>query len=247
VIFQSGVSEEGRTLAAHTAEGIFAPGQSFESAREHYADVKARAAALGRNPDHIVILPNGSPIVAGTDEAARARAREIYEEDNDFDRKLGFLGRAFGAYDFRQHDLDAPFPDLAHLTERGGRRGIELVHQAQENGWTLRQTVEAASQYKPPPFVGSPVTVADEIQRWFENGAIDGLNLAFRVRDELANFIDTVVPILQQRGLYRREYESDTLRGNLGLPFPVNRYTQRREAAAAADDSDAPTDDLVSA
>src|ERR1700722_18623876 len=150
VIFQSGVSEDGRNLAAHVAEGIYAPGDSFESAREHYADVKARAAALGRNPDHIVILPNGAPVVAGTDEAARARSREIYEEDNDFDRKLGFLGRAFGAYDFRQHDLDAPFPDLAHLTERGGRRGIDLVHQAQEKGWTLRQTVEAASQYKPP-------------------------------------------------------------------------------------------------
>jgi hypothetical protein len=89
--------------------------------------------------------------------------------------------------------------------------------------------------------------VADEIQRWFENGALDGINLAFRVRDELENFIDTVVPILQERGLYRREYESDTLRGNLGLPFPVNRYTQKREAAGAADDSGAPASDFVNA
>jgi alkanesulfonate monooxygenase SsuD/methylene tetrahydromethanopterin reductase-like flavin-dependent oxidoreductase (luciferase family) len=186
-------------------------------------------------------------VVAETDEAAQARSREIYEEDNDFDRKLGFLGRAFGAYDFRQHDLDAPFPDLSHLTERGGRRGIDLVNRARGNGWTLRQTVEAASEYKPKPFVGSPTTVADEMQRWFSNGALDGLNLAFRVRDELENFIDTVVPILQERGLYRREYESDTLRGNLGLPFPVNRYTQQREATGAGDDSNAATDDLVDA
>jgi hypothetical protein len=104
-----------------------------------------------------------------------------------------------------------------------------------------------ASEYRPRPFVGSPTTVADEIQHWFENGALDGLNLAFRVRDELENFIDTVVPILQERGLYRREYESDTLRGNLGLPFPVNRYTQQREATEAADDSNAPTGDFVSA
>jgi hypothetical protein len=89
--------------------------------------------------------------------------------------------------------------------------------------------------------------VADEIQRWFENGALDGINLAFRVRDELENFIDTVVPILQERGLYRREYESDTLRGNLGLPFPVNRYAQQREATGPADDSNAATDDLVDA
>jgi hypothetical protein len=103
------------------------------------------------------------------------------------------------------------------------------------------------SEYRPRPFVGSPATVADEIQRWFESGALDGLNLAFRVRDELENFIDTVVPILQERGLYRREYESGTLRGNLGLPFPVNRYTRQREAAGGADDANAPADDLVNA
>ena len=95
--------------------------------------------------------------------------------------------------------------------------------------------------------LGKVCEPADEIQRWFTSGALDGLNLAFRVRDELENFIDTVVPILQERGLYRREYESDTLRGNLGLPFPVNRYTRQREAAGTADDSNAAADDLVRA
>jgi alkanesulfonate monooxygenase SsuD/methylene tetrahydromethanopterin reductase-like flavin-dependent oxidoreductase (luciferase family) len=231
VIFQSGVSEDGRNLAAQVAEGIFAPGESLESAREHYADVKRRASALGRDPDTIVILPNGSPVVASTDEKARARSREIFDEDNDFDRKLAFLGRAFGAYDFSRHDLDAPFPDLTHLTERGGRRGAALVQQATENRWTLRQAVEAVSQYKPGPFTGSPRTVADTIQAWFEAGAMDGLNLAFRLSEDLEYFIETVVPLLQSRGLFRREYEAGTLRGNLGLPFPVNRYT--REFAGA--------------
>ena len=233
VIFQSGVSEDGRNLAAQVAEGIFAPGESFESAREHYADVKRRARALGRNPEHIVIIPNGSPVVARTDEKARARSREIYDEDNDFDRKLAFLGRAFGAYDFGQHDLDAPFPDLTHLTERGGRRGAAVVQQALDSQWTLRQTVEALSQYKPGPFTGSPKTVADTIQAWFEGGAIDGLNLAFRVCEELEYFIETVVPILQSRGLFRTAYEADTLRGNLGLPFPVSRYAREHEFAGA--------------
>jgi FMN-dependent oxidoreductase (nitrilotriacetate monooxygenase family) len=233
VIFQAGVSEDGRNLAAHVAEGIFSPGESLESSQEYYADIKARAAALGRDPNHMVVMPNGSPIVAGTDEQAYARSREIYEEDNLFDRKLSFLGRAFGAYDFAQHDLDAPFPDLIDLTERGGRRGADLVRQAAENGWTLRQTVEATSSYKRGPFVGSPRTVADAIQYWFENGAIDGLNLAFRLTEDLENFIGTVVPILQQRGIYRTEYESDTLRGNLGLPFPVNIHTQARELVPA--------------
>jgi alkanesulfonate monooxygenase SsuD/methylene tetrahydromethanopterin reductase-like flavin-dependent oxidoreductase (luciferase family) len=180
-----------------------------------------------------VIIPNGSPVVASTDEKARARSREIFEEDNDFDRKLAFLGRAFGAYDFSQHDLDAPFPDLTQLTERGGRRGAALVQRAADNQWTLRQTVEAVSQYKPGPFTGSPQTVADTIQTWFEGGAIDGLNLAFRVTEELGYFIETVVPILQSRGIYRTEYEADTLRGNLGLPFPANRYSREHEFADA--------------
>jgi FMN-dependent oxidoreductase (nitrilotriacetate monooxygenase family) len=233
VIFQAGVSEDGRNLAAHVAEGIFSPGESLESSREYYADIKQRAAALGRNPDHIVVLPNGSPIVAGTDEQAYARSREIYEEDNLFDRKLAFLGRAFGAYDFSQHDLDAPFPNLIDLTERGGRRGADLVRRATENGWTLRQTVEETSSYKRGPFVGSPTTVADSIQNWFDAGAIDGLNLAFRLTEDLENFIETVVPILQARGLYRTEYEADTLRGNLGLPFPINRHTSALELVDA--------------
>jgi FMN-dependent oxidoreductase (nitrilotriacetate monooxygenase family) len=233
VIFQSGVSEDGRNLAARVAEGIFAPGESFESAREHYTDIKRRARALGRDADHIVILPNGTPIVAGTDKKALARSREIFEEDNDFDRKLAFLGRAFGAYDFRQHDLDAPFPDLAHLTERSARRGADLVRQAKESGWTLRQTVEAVSQYKPGPFVGSPHAVADSIQTWFEDGAIDGLNLAFRLTEDLEYFIGSVVPILQSRGIFRTEYEAETLRGNLSLPFPVNRHAPQAEFAGA--------------
>jgi FMN-dependent oxidoreductase (nitrilotriacetate monooxygenase family) len=239
VIFQSGMSEEGRDLGARTAEGIFSHAASLQEGQEYYADVKQRAAALGRNPDHIVILPHGGPIVAPTDEQAHARAREIYEEDNDFSRKLAFLGRAFGAYDFSQHDLDDPFPDLTHLTERGGRRGAEVVREARENGWTLRQAVEATSAYQPGPFVGSPETVADAIQEWFEARAIDGLNLAFRVTEELEYFIDTVVPILQERGLYRTEYESTTLRGNLGIPIPENPHTVARQSDSYAVSRDA--------
>ena len=225
VIFQSGVSEDGRNLAAHVAQGIFAPGESFDAARDYYADIKRRAAALGRNPEHVVILIHGNPIVASTDEKAHARSREIFEEDNLFERKLAFLGRAFGAYDFSQHDLDALFPDVTHLTERGGRRGADLVQLANENRWTLRQVVEFATEYKPSPFVGSPETVADAIETWFEARAIDGINLAFRLTEDLEKFIDSVIPILQGRGVYRSEYEAATLRGNLGLPIPVNRYS----------------------
>jgi FMN-dependent oxidoreductase (nitrilotriacetate monooxygenase family) len=224
VIFQSGMSEDGRNLAARVAEGLFSHAESLEAAQAYHADIRERVTAAGRNPDHVVSIPNASPVVAATDAEAQARAREIHEEDNDFDRKVAFLGRTFGAYDFTQHDLDEPFPDLSDRVERGGRRGLEVIRRAQENGWSIRQTVEAVSAYKERPFVGSPRTVADDIQRWFEGRASDGFNLAFRLPEDLTRFVDTVVPILQERGLYRTEYEAPTLRGNLGIPIPESRH-----------------------
>ncbi|HWB36572.1 MAG TPA: NtaA/DmoA family FMN-dependent monooxygenase, partial [Rugosimonospora sp.] len=154
VIFQAGVSDEGRNLAAHVAEGIYAPGGgTLADAQAYYADIKARAAALGRDPDHVLILQGAAPVVAGTDAQAQRLSREIFDADNDFDRKLAAFGRAFGAYDFSRHDLDAPFPDVAALAERGGRtRGGEVVRRAREQGLTLRETVLAFTEYHPSPF-----------------------------------------------------------------------------------------------
>ncbi|WP_335978611.1 MULTISPECIES: NtaA/DmoA family FMN-dependent monooxygenase [Streptomycetaceae] len=230
VIFQAGVSPEGRDLAAQVAEGIYAPGGGLEQAKEYYADIKQRTAAYGRDPEHIKIFIHGSPIVAGTEEAARRREREIFEEDDDFDRNLALLGRSFGAYDFSVHDLDAPFPDVAHLAERGGRTGAAgIIARAAEQNLTLRQVANSIREFRRSPFVGTPQGVADSIEEWFHAGTFDGINLAFRTEAELAAFVDGVVPILQQRGLFRTEYEADTLRGNLGLPIPANRYTRERQ------------------
>ncbi|MCK9895938.1 NtaA/DmoA family FMN-dependent monooxygenase [Frankia sp. AgB32] len=235
VIFQAGVSEEGRDLAARVAEGIYAPGGSIEASRAYYRDVRTRAAALGRDPRHVVILVGAAPVIADSDEGAYELSRDIFEADNDFGRKLGFLGRAFGAHDFSRHDLDAPFPDVAHLAERSGRtRGLEIVRQAREEQLTLREVVEAVTEYTPSPFTGAPDTVADAIEDWFLTDAADGLNLHFRTQDDLERFTGDVVPLLQQRGLYRTEYEADTLRGHLGLPIPANRHTVERERRAAA-------------
>ncbi|MFJ4787679.1 LLM class flavin-dependent oxidoreductase [Streptomyces sp. NPDC088794] len=230
VIFQAGVSEEGRDLAAQVAEGIFAPGGTLESSRDYYADVKKRTAAYGRDPEHVKILIHGGPVVAATDEAARRREREIFEEDDDFSRNLALLGRSFGAYDFSVHDLDAPFPDVAHLAEKGGRTGAaQLIERARTEKLTLRQVAKSINQFRRSPFVGDPQTVADTIQQWFDARALDGFNLAFRTEDELNYFVDSVVPILQKRGLFRTEYTSDTLRGNLGLPIPTNRHSRERQ------------------
>ncbi|MEU4093697.1 LLM class flavin-dependent oxidoreductase [Streptomyces sp. NPDC026673] len=229
VIFQAGVSEEGRDLAARVAEGIYAPGGSLEQAREYYADIKRRTASYGRDPDHIKIFIHGGPVVAATDEQARHREREIFEEDNDFERNLALLGRSFGAYDFSGHDLDAPFPDVAHLAEKGGRTGAAgIIERARTENLTLRQVADSVGDFRRSPFVGAPKTVADTIERWFRAGTFDGINLAFRTNDELVLFVDGVVPILQKRGLFRTAYEADTLRGNLGLPVPGNRHTRER-------------------
>jgi FMN-dependent oxidoreductase (nitrilotriacetate monooxygenase family) len=223
VIFQAGVSEEGRNLAAQVAEGIYAPGGSLADAQAYYTDIKRRTAEAGRDPDHIKIFIHGGPVVRGTDEAAQRRAAEIFAEDNDFDRSLALLGRAFGAHDFSRYDLDAPFPDVAHLAEKGGRTGAaKIIENAQ--GRTLRQVVESFAERRSSPFVGAPDTVADTIEAWFAAGTFDGINLAFRNGEDLTRFVDDVVPLLQKRGLFRTEYESDTLRGNLGLPIPANRY-----------------------
>ncbi|MFB7291739.1 NtaA/DmoA family FMN-dependent monooxygenase [Actinacidiphila glaucinigra] len=234
VIFQAGVSEEGRDLAAQVAEGIYAPGGTLRQAQEYYADIKARTASYGRDPDHIKIFIHGGPVVAGTDAAARRREREIFEEDNDFDRNLALLGRSFGAYDFGVHDLDAPFPDVAHLAEKGGRTGAaRIIERARAGNLTLRQVAQSANEFRSSPFVGSPHTVADTIEQWFAAGTFDGINLAFRTADELELFVDGVVPLLQKRGLFRTAYEADTLRGHLGLPVPANRHT--REHLLVAD------------
>ena len=234
VIFQAGVSEEGRNLAAHVAEGIYAPGGSLEQAREYYTDIKRRTADAGRDPDHIKIFIHGGPIVASTDEGARRREREIFDEDNDFVSNLALLGRGFGAHDFTQYDPDAPFPDVAHLAERGGRTGAaKIIDRARRDNLTLREVVDSVTDFKHSPFVGSPQTVADTIETWFTAGTFDGINLAFRTDEELNLFVDGVVPILQKRGLFRTEYEADTLRGHLGLPIPTNRYTRERDLVSA--------------
>jgi len=234
VIFQAGVSEEGRNLAAHVAEGIYAPGEDFDSAVAYYTDVKGRLAAVGREWDDLVILVGATPVIASTDAEAQRLARDIYEADNDFDRKLAAFGRAFGAYDFSAHDLDGPFPDLTAEAEKGGRtRGAKILERAREGGLTLRETVLEFTQYKPSPFIGTPTAVADIIERWFRGRAADGLNLRLRTPDDIERFAAEVVPILQARGVFRTEYESDTLRGNLGLRIPENRYAAQRELIAA--------------
>ncbi|WKU07170.1 LLM class flavin-dependent oxidoreductase [Micromonospora sp. HUAS LYJ1] len=230
VIFQAGDSDEGRDLGAGIAEAIFTHAQTIEQGLAFARDIRARATAKGRNPDHILILPGISPIIADTDEQAREKERHLLDS-RSFDRALKELGRPFGWHDFSQYDLDAPFPDVGDLGERSFRTQAERIKKvARDNGFTLRQTVLHALDSWRSPFVGSPLTVANEIQRWYEAGAFDGINISVNVPSEFARFTDDVLPILRERGVVRSEYESTTLRGNLGLPIPENIHTAARRA-----------------
>lgn len=231
VIFQAGDSDAGRNLGAQIAEGVFAAAQDFDSARQYYADLKARAAALGRNPDHITVLPGLFPILAETDEEAQRIARE-QEGALDLGKLLVQLGRAFNYHDFSQYPLDAPFPDLSGVTLNSYKGHAErIIRVAAEERLTLRDAAYRLGRWQ-TSFVGSPETLADEIERWFVGRAADGFNLRVTRPAEFALFRERVIPILQQRGLFRREYEHDTLRGHLGLPVPAHRHAAELAVAA---------------
>jgi alkanesulfonate monooxygenase SsuD/methylene tetrahydromethanopterin reductase-like flavin-dependent oxidoreductase (luciferase family) len=120
--------------------------------------------------------------------------------------------------------------------ERSFRTQAERIKKlAKDNDFTLRQVVEHQLRAHRSPFVGSARTVADEIQRWFEAGAFDGINIMVTVPSDFARFTDEVLPILRERGVARSDYEAGTLRGHLGLPIPPNRHTAaRREQSVLA-------------
>src|ERR1700761_8990721 len=231
VIFQAGDSEQGRDLGATIGEGIFTHAASVEQGQAFYNDLKGRAAAKGRDADEIIIMPGVSVWVGDTDGDARDIERDLQTRDRDFDRALAELGRPFAWHDFRQYELDAPFPQQAlKFAERGFRTNAEQIARlAADNGFTLRQTVEFISAPRPTPFAGSAETVATTGQDWFEGRALDGLSLLIDHPSQWKRFREDIVPILQERGLVRTEYDATTLRGNLGLPIPENRYTKARE------------------
>ena len=178
----------------------------------------------------MLIFPGCSPIVGHTVAEAEQKYQEIASLV-DMPDALNYLGRYFNDIDFTQFDLDAPFPDLGDFARNGWESTTDkLKHLAREEHLTLRQLALRTTTPK-SAFMGTPTHIADTMQAWLEAGAADGFMISGAVLpDGLTDFIDHVVPILQARGVFRSEYEADTLRGNLGLPKPQNRFT----AAASA-------------
>ncbi|MBA2938639.1 LLM class flavin-dependent oxidoreductase [Paenibacillus sp. CGMCC 1.16610] len=230
VIFQAGASEDGKNFAAKVANAIFTGQETLEDAQKYYADVKGRAKALGRNPDEIVILPGIGPIVGRTQEEAERKYQEIASLTS-IDKALDFLGRFYEHHDFSQYPLDEPFPELGDLGRNSFQSATDKMKAwAKAEGLTLRQVALQVATPK-PTFLGTPEVIADKLQAWFEEGGADGFIVGSSTPQGLEDFVELVVPILQERGLFREEYEADTLRGNLGLPIPENRYTKHNQTA----------------
>lgn len=229
VIVQAGSSEDGKQLAAETAEVIFTAHQTLADAKAFYADVKERAAKFGRNPDHIKIMPGIFPVIGRTEEEAQEKFQKLQD---GIDPKVGLalLGSMLGNVDLSAYPLDAPLPDLPETELQQSRQDL-LIRLARRKNLTIRQLYQwiagARGHYQ---LVGTPEQIADHLQEWFINDAADGFNIMPPyLPSGLEEFVDLVIPILQERGLFRTEYEGKTLRENLGLPRPTNQFVVKKE------------------
>lgn len=233
VIFQAGASDDGRNFAARRADAIFAAAPTLEEGASYYSDVKERARGFGRDPADLYVLPGITPIVGDTDADAETAYRDLAARESP-ETGFGFLSRTFNDHDFRQYDLDGPFPDVAHIGLNSQQSSSNrILAEVRAENLTLRQVVERLATPR-GAFVGSAETVADTLQTWFEQGAADGFVIFEAIPGQLARFVEQVVPILQARGLFREEYEGATFRDSLGLPVPANRYAVARTDRVAA-------------
>ncbi len=220
VIVQAGSSDDGIALAAATAELVFTAQQSRDDAVSFARRLKAAAAARGRGPDELLVLPGIMPFVAET----REEAQRLHDELQDLvDPRIG-IGLVSGlmGIDLSQYPIDGPLPEPAS-TEGWQSRQKLFVDTARAEGLTIRQLIArvvTARGHK--TVVGTPAQVADLLEDWFTAGAADGFNIMGPTLPRgLEAFAALVVPELQRRGLFRTEYSATTLRGHLGLPVPV--------------------------
>jgi FMN-dependent oxidoreductase (nitrilotriacetate monooxygenase family) len=222
VIVQAGASEAGRQLAAETAEVIFGASATLAAGQSFYADVKGRMRKLGRDPDDLKILPAAFVVVGETlDEARRKRAH--LDSLVHYDSGIHSLSSALGC-DATGFDPEGPLPEIPETNASKSARE-RVVDLARREKLTVRQLAQRVGSYSGLAFVGTPAGIAEEMGEWLAGNGSDGFNVMFPyLPGGLDDFVDKVVPELQRRGLFRREYEGATLRENLGLRRPRNRF-----------------------
>ena len=243
VLVQAGSSDTGRRFAARHADAVFTAQMAKEAAQEFYADLKRLAAEGGRSPEHILILPGLSPMIASTEAEAQRLAREANElTDPEVGRKR--LSGRFGGYDFSDLPLDRPlvpedFPDPQSVQAARSRTEV-IIDLVRRDKPTLRQLLGylagARGHYVT---AGTPEQIADLIEDWFNTGAADGFNIMPPLLPaQLDAFSEGVIPILQRRRLFRTEYIGKTLRDHYNLLWPASVFDdptwtgELRESAA---------------
>ena len=217
VLVQAGASDTGRGVAARLAEVVFTAQTVFEQAREFYADIMQRLPGAGRSADDVRVLPGIYPVVGRTQKEAEekfAYLQSLIEPSVG----LAILGSTIGVPDLERYPLDGPVPQMPVTNGPRSRQAL-LLEAARRDNLTLRQLCELNAGPRGHLLVcGTAVQIADVMQTWFEEGAADGFNIMPAwLPGSLTDFVDGVVPELQNRGLYRTGYEGHTLRGHLGL------------------------------
>ncbi|HCX00774.1 LLM class flavin-dependent oxidoreductase [Pantoea piersonii] len=226
IVFQAGASEDGKKLAARHADAIFTHQATLEEAQAFYRDVKRQLVDNGRQPEDLHIFQGVSVIVGDSAEDVEQQYQTTAALVSVQDA-LNYLGRFFDHHDFSQYPLDAPFPDIGDIGQNSFRSTTdEIKRKAREHHHTLRQAALEAATPR-PLFHGTPEQVADGLQHWFEHFAADGYIIQGGTPDTFERFVDRVVPVLQARGLTRRDYPGTTLRASFGLKEPVNQFSQQ--------------------
>jgi FMN-dependent oxidoreductase (nitrilotriacetate monooxygenase family) len=228
VLVQAGSSEDGREFAARYAEAIFTAWQTLPEAQAFYTDIKGRVAAHGRRPEQVKVLPGIVPVLGSTEAEAKKLEREL-EELLVWDYGLAQLAGIL-TVPLTSADLDRPLADLDLPREaeiNGNKSRFTLVTDlGVREKLTVRQVIARLGGGRGHrTFTGTPEQVADTIEQWFTQGAADGFNIMPPLLPSLLEtFVDQVVPILQERGLFRREYEGTTLREHYGLDRPQSVF-----------------------
>lgn len=244
VIFQAGDSDEGREFAASTADAIFSRYAALDPGRAFYTDVKSRLAKYGRRPDQLLILPAASFVLGDTDAEAEEIAREVRRQQVSGATAIKHLEFVWNR-DLSGYDPDGPLPDidpdLGEHTIARGRAQVRMYRdplatarewreRAAAHGWSIRDLViETGNRQN---FVGSPTTVARTVNDFVQADAADGFILVPHITPTgLDAFADRVVPLLQEQGVFRTDYEGTTLRDHLGLAHPDDDARGAREAS----------------
>ncbi|PPR12027.1 MAG: Nitrilotriacetate monooxygenase component A [Alphaproteobacteria bacterium MarineAlpha11_Bin1] len=230
VIVQAGGSDAGRQLAAETAEAVFAAQSSLEAGQAFYSDVKGRMQEIGRDPDQLKIMPGCMVVVGDTLDEAKAKRTKldslVHEES-----AIASLSITLGV-DASKFDPDGPLPAKmpeSNATKSGRDRAVLL---ADREGLSVRQLAQRLGGYSGLAMVGTPESIADDMEQWLETRGSDGFTIMFPYLPQgLDDVVDRVVPEIRRRGLFRTEYEGTTLRENLGLSRPKNRFFPGQQAA----------------